>query len=42
MINPIKGLAKEDKAFFAGTVIAPIVVWWLFYGRKRYAMKGMK
>lgn len=33
---------RDDKSFFVGTVIAPIIVWWIFYGRKRYSAKGMK
>lgn len=41
MIN-LKALDTPDRAFFVGTVITPIVVWWLFYGRKKYGMKGMR
>lgn len=35
-------LDRDDKAFFVGSLLAPIIVWWFFYGRKKYAMKGMK
>lgn len=38
----ILDLDKDDKAFMVGTILAPIIVWWLFYGRRKYGTKGMK
>lgn len=36
------GLEREDQYMFLSSVLAPIVVWWLLIGRKRYSTKGMK
>lgn len=34
---------KDDKAFFIGTILAPLIVWWCFYGRKKFGfIKGMR
>jgi hypothetical protein len=41
MINPMH-MDKGDKQFLVGTIIAPIIVWWYFNGRKKYSVKGMK
>jgi hypothetical protein len=38
----LRALDKGDKQFFAATVIAPLLVWWYFNGRKKYGTKGMK
>ncbi len=35
-------LDKSDKAFFVGSIVVPLVIWWYFYGRQKYGMKGMK
>jgi hypothetical protein len=35
-------LDNEDKRFFIATLIAPLIVWWILTGRKKYAVKGMK
>lgn len=36
------GMDNSDKQFFIASIIAPIVVWWLFRGRKKYSVGGMK
>jgi hypothetical protein len=38
----LRSLDDSDKAYFAGAIIAPIVVWWFFTGRKKYGVRGMK
>lgn len=35
-------LDYDDKAFIVGSIVGPLIVWWLFYGKKKYGMKGMK
>jgi hypothetical protein len=35
-------LDYDDKAFIAGSILGPLFIWWLFYGRKKYGMKGMR
>ena len=37
-----QGIDTDDKAFLVGSVIAPIIVWWMFFGRKKYGVGGMK
>lgn len=37
-----KGMDKSDKQFFAASIVAPLLVWWYFNGRKKYSVKGMK
>jgi len=32
----------SDKHLLIGSVLAPLVFWWLFIGRKKYSTKGMK
>jgi len=41
MISP-KGMQDNDKYFFIGSILVPIITWWIFFGRKRYSVKGMK
>jgi hypothetical protein len=36
------GIEHSDRAFIVGSVIAPIFVWWFYYGRQKYGTKGMK
>jgi len=35
-------MENSDKQFFAAAVVAPLIAWWLFIGRKKYGVKGMK
>lgn len=45
MTNPVslwKGIDKGDRAFIVGSIIAPIVVWWIYQGRQKYGTKGMR
>jgi hypothetical protein len=42
MIRRWNALDNGDKAFFVGSLIAPIMVWWYFTGRKKYGTKGLK
>lgn len=32
-------LQTEDRAMIAG-IVASLVVWWIYTGRKRYGLKG--
>jgi hypothetical protein len=41
VINPMH-MDKHDKQFFVGAILAPILVWWVYIGRKKYSAKGMK
>lgn len=41
MIGMWKGLDKGDRYAITSTV-AVIIVWWVYKGRNRYSMKGMK
>ena len=36
------GIAQDDRMWIVGTIVAPIFVWWLYKGRKRYSTKGLK
>lgn len=38
----LRSLDKSDKQFMVATIIAPVVVWWYFSGRRKYGTKGMK
>lgn len=38
----ILNLDKQDKQFFVGAILAPLITWWLFIGRQKYGTKGMK
>lgn len=40
MISP-KHMDTSDKQFFMAAVIAPVIAWWVFIGRKKYGTKGM-
>jgi hypothetical protein len=35
-------LDYDDKAFFVGSILGPLLIWWVFYGRKKYGTKGMR
>lgn len=41
MINPL-GMDRSDKQFLVATLIAPLLVWWMFTGRRKYGTKGMR
>jgi len=41
MFNPAK-IQDGDKQFLFASIVAPLVLWWIFTGRKRYSVKGMK
>jgi len=32
----------SDKQFFVAGILAPILAWWFFHGRKKYSTGGMK
>lgn len=34
-------LDSSDKQFFIASIVVPIILWWLFTGRKKYGVKGM-
>lgn len=38
----IKTMNDDDRNFLILGVLAPLAAWWLFIGRKRYSVKGMK
>lgn len=35
-------LDSDDKKFFIASVLVPLILWWVFTGRKKYGMKGMR
>jgi hypothetical protein len=35
-------LDHDDRRFFVASIVAPLMVWWFFIGRKKYGMKGMR
>jgi hypothetical protein len=37
-----RGMETSDKQFFFASVIAPVIIWWVFTGSKRYGTGGMK
>lgn len=37
----VRYMHDSDKQWLVGGVVG-IVVWWIFVGRKRYSVKGMK
>lgn len=34
-------LDAQDKQFFIATILVPLVLWWIFTGRRKYSVKGM-
>ncbi len=32
----------RDKQFFIATILTPILLWWVFTGRRKYSAKGMR
>lgn len=38
----LRHIDYDDKAWLVGSIVVPILVWWIFYGRKKYSAKGMK
>lgn len=38
----LRHMDTNDKQWLISAIIAPIIVWWLFQGRKKYGTKGMK
>jgi hypothetical protein len=37
----IRSLDNSDKQFFIASILIPILLWWIFTGRKKYSTKGM-
>lgn len=37
----LRDMDSSDKQFFVASIVAPIALWWLFQGRKKYGVKGM-
>lgn len=35
-------LDNQDKQFILASIVAPLVIWWFFTGRKKYSTKGMR
>lgn len=35
-------LDRNDRFFMLSTIIIPLILWWLFYGRNKYSLKGQK
>ncbi len=33
---------NSDKQFMIASICVPLLLWWLFTGRKKYGTKGMK
>lgn len=38
----MRWLDGEDKKFFIASIGVPILIWWIFTGRKKYGVKGMR
>jgi hypothetical protein len=38
----IRSLDNQDKQFFIASIAIPILLWWVFTGRKKYSAKGMR
>jgi len=38
----LQHMDSSDKQFFIAGILAPVVAWWIFRGRKKYSVKGMK
>lgn len=36
-----KGMEKKDRYVFLSALL-PIIFWWIYFGRHKYGMKGMK
>lgn len=37
----IKSLDNSDKQFFLASILVPLIIWWIFTGRRKYSTKGM-
>ncbi len=37
-----RNIDRSDKQFFVASILVPLVIWWVFTGRRKYAAKGMK
>jgi hypothetical protein len=35
-------LDKHDRYFFLASVLVPVLLWWFFYGREKYSLKGQR
>jgi hypothetical protein len=35
-------LDRNDRFFMLSTIIIPLILWWLFYGKNKYSLKGQK
>lgn len=33
---------KDDKFFLLGSIVIPLGLWWIFYGRDKYSTKGQR
>lgn len=33
---------KHDRFFLLSTVLLPLILWWVFYGRSKYSLKGQR
>lgn len=38
----ILSLDNSDKQFFIASILVPLIIWWVFTGRKKYSAKGMR
>lgn len=37
----LPSLDSDDKRFFIAAIVVPLILWWVFTGRKKYGTKGM-
>lgn len=45
MRSPVQrwnAIEKSDRAFMIGSIIAPLAIWWFYFGREKYSTKGIK
>jgi hypothetical protein len=35
-------LDKNDRYFFLTSIIVPVILWWVFFGRAKYSLKGQR
>lgn len=34
-------LDTNDRYYFLATILVPLVLWWIYIGRRKYGVKGM-
>lgn len=33
---------RKDRYFLLTTVVVPLILWWMFFGKDKYSLKGQR